>query len=177
MSYATPDQLAAWMGLPPFTPESEDEIRAQLLLDVATGKIDDELGQSLVLGPTVDDLDGAGSDVLVLSRWPVTAVTSVTVDGELLDPADYEWETAGLLRRKRGCWALCDEVTASFTAGYNPVPNSVVGLCLELASGSWDNPTAKKSERLADYQVSYLREGMSLSTADKKALGRYSADR
>lgn len=177
MSYATPAQLAAWMGLPSFTPNSEDEIRAQLLLDVATGKIDDELGQSLVLAATVDDLDGTGTDVLVLSRWPVTAVASVTVDGELLAPGDYEWETAGLLRRRHGCWARCDDVVTSFTAGHNLIPKSVVGLCLELASGSWDNPTAKKSERLADYQVAYLREGMSLSTADKKALGRYSADR
>jgi hypothetical protein len=32
---------------------------------------------------------------LVLSRWPVFSITSVTADGETIDPAEYECEGAG----------------------------------------------------------------------------------
>ncbi|MEU0531983.1 hypothetical protein [Amycolatopsis tolypomycina] len=175
MAYASPAQLATWLGLPPFTGAQAE--RAQLLLDIATGKIDDETGQSLDLADTVDHLDGSGSDLLVLSRWPVTAVASVTVDGVLLAADEYECETTGLLRRTRGCWALDEDVDVAYTAGYTTAPKSVVGMCLELAAGGWSSLGVKKSERLADYQVAYLREGISLSTADKKALGRYSSNR
>jgi hypothetical protein len=175
MAYASPAQLASWLHLPPFTSEQTES--AQLALDIATGKIDDETGQGLDLADTVDDLDGTGTDVLVLSRWPVTAVASVTVDGVLLDVDEYKWDCDGLLRRVRGCWALCEDIVVAFTAGYTTIPMGVVGMCLELAAGGWSSLGVKKSERLADYQVAYLREGISLSTADKAALGRYSSSR
>lgn len=173
MAYATPTELAQWMGLP-----SVDQARAQLKLDVATGLVEDEIGQSLVLGSTTDNLDGTGSNSLVLSRWPVTAVTSVTVDGvALVAGEDYKWERAGILTRIGGVWGCDEKITVVYTAGYDPIPPSVKGLVLELAAGSWSATGGKKSERIGDYQVAWAREGMSLSTADKKALGRYRANR
>jgi hypothetical protein len=175
MAYASPAQLATWLHLPPFNSAQTES--AQLALDIATGKIDDETGQGLDLADTVDHLDGTGTDELVLSRWPVTAVASVTVDGELLAADEYDWTADGLLRRVRGCWATCSRIVVAFTAGYATIPKGVVGMCLELAAGGWSSLGVKKSERLADYQVAYLREGISLSTADKKALGRYSSSR
>lgn len=176
-SYASEDELAVWMGLAPF--DEAQTARATLLLDVATGVIDDETGQHLSAGVTTDQWDyGTGTTKLVLSRWPVTAVASVTVDGELLVvDQDYTWESAGILTRTCGVWECDEDISTVFTAGYATIPSSVKGMCLELAAGSWNAFGGKKSERIGDYSVAYLRAGMTLSTSDKKALGRYSANR
>jgi hypothetical protein len=113
----------------------------------------------------------------VLSRWPVLAVDSVAVDGVALAAADYTWESAGILERVAGVWRCAERITVSLTAGHDPIPSSVRGLVLELATGSWDNPAAKKSERLGDWQAAWVRAGMSLSTSDRKVLRRYAANK
>ena len=89
MTYATPEQLRLLLRLPAFT--GDDEARAQLLLELAEGVIDLETGQALeestdtvVLdSPTQHgawpDVQGTGERRLILPRWPVKAVTSVTV--------------------------------------------------------------------------------------------------
>jgi hypothetical protein len=52
---------------------------------------------------------------LRLSRYPVTAVASVTQNGATIDPAGYMVDTAGMLTAGR-CWA--GTVTIIYTAGY-----------------------------------------------------------
>ncbi|WP_116048601.1 hypothetical protein [Amycolatopsis palatopharyngis] len=171
MAYATAAELASWMGLP-----SVDETRADLKLDAATGLVEDDIGQSLVSSTDTVELTPTYTRTLVLPRWPVTAITSVVVSGEtLVEGTDYTWETAGLLIRVSGCWD--EKVTVVYTAGWDPIPASVKGLVLEVASGSWGNVGAKKSEKIGDYSASWVREGMSLSTTDRKTLARYSANR
>lgn len=171
MAYATATELASWMGL-----ASIDETRAGLKLDAATGLIEDATGQSLIESTDTVEIRPTYSRTLVLPRWPVTEITSVVVSEEtLVVDTDYTWESAGLLNRVSGCWD--EPVTVTYTAGWDPIPASVKGLVLEIASGSWGNVGAKKSEKIGDYSVAWAREGMSLTTMDRKTLGRYSSNR
>ena len=176
MAYATSAELAVWMGYEDgFTAAQED--RADQRLDVATSVIDDELGQSLVQAAETVTLPGSGTTRLVVPRWPVIAVAQVLVDEQLLVvDEDYRWERDGIVTRTcHRRW--CGRVTVTYTAGWAPIPESVKGLCMELAAGSWNTTGGKKSERIADYQVAWAREGLALSTADKRSLGRYAANR
>lgn len=196
MAYATPEQLRLLLRLPAFT--GDEEARAQLLLDLAEGVIDLETGQPLeestdtvVLdSPTQHrawpELQGIGERRLVLPRWPVKAVTSVTVfreDGtdEVLTygaDQDYTWSAAGILTRVNACWPLHDRSTqVTYTAGHNPLPKGLTGIELRLAAGAWSNPLLASSESLGDHSISYSAEalGMVLSKADKRTLGLYRA--
>jgi hypothetical protein len=179
MAYATPDELAVWMGLDGFT--AAQTARAELLLGVAQGLVDDELGQNLDVATATVVLRGTGTTELVLPRWPVLLVASVQVeddDAPLVEGDDYTWDTNGVLTRKCGVWSCRLKVTITYTAGWNPIPESVRGVLLDLVAGKWDNAKGgKKSERIADYQVVWAREFMALSTADKKSLSRYTANR
>ncbi|MGW1035010.1 hypothetical protein ACWD4Z_22840 [Streptomyces antibioticus] len=196
MAYATPEQLRLLLRLPPFA--GEDEARALLLLELAEGVIDGETGQPLeestdtVLldSPTQHspwpDVQGTGERRLVLPRWPVKTLSSVTLfreDGtdEVLTHGadrDYTWSAAGILTRVGACWPLHDRsIEVVYTAGYNPLPKGLTGIELRLAAGAWSNPLLAASESLGDHSISYSAEalGMVLSRADRRTLGLYRA--
>jgi len=80
---------------------------------------------------------------LALSRWPVVAVSAVTVDGVALDVAtDIEADKeSGLLRRLRAsgryeCWPV-STVVATYEAGYETVPADIQQAVLTLVSDAW----------------------------------------
>lgn len=72
------------------------------------------------------------TDSLILARRPIVSITSVTEDGTLLDPANYEVEAAaGLLYRLTGTTTThrirwCAEtVIVGNDAGYSTVPDDL----------------------------------------------------
>lgn len=196
MAYADPNDLRLLLRLPAFT--GEQEATATLLIELAEGVIDDETGQPLELSTDTVVLDsptrqdpwpqapGTGSHKLILPRWPVTAVTSVTIlkdtgDDEVLTYGadhDYTWSAAGTLTRVNGWWPTDDQcVQVVYTPGHSPVPKGVKGIALRLAAGAWANPLLASSESLGDHSIAFSADalGMVLSKADRRALGLYRA--
>ncbi|OII60109.1 hypothetical protein BJP40_00675 [Streptomyces sp. CC53] len=197
MAYATAEHLRLFLrhGLA-FT--AEETAQAELLIELAEGAIDDELGQSLELstdtvtldGPTRGDrwpdAPGTGSRRLLLPRWPVTAVTSVTILGddaadEVLEHGadhDYTWSESGILTRVGGWWPTGDQrIQVVYTAGHATIPKGVKRATLRLAAAAWGNPELLSSETLGDHSRSWSADalGMTLSQADITALGVYRA--
>lgn len=71
---------------------------------------------------------------LRLARRPVTAIASATVDGETLDPAEYEVDPASaLMERICGDWPACTVVVA-FTAGYQAAQGDLKIAATKLAT-------------------------------------------
>ena len=197
MAYALANDLRLFLRHPgPFTDDETDQ--AELLIELAEGAIDDETGQSLesatdtvVLdGPTRPDrwpdTPGTGSRTLILPRWPVTAVASVTLlrdgqDDEALtfgQDQDYTWSAAGTLTRINSWWPTGDRcIQVTNTAGHSPVPKGVKRIALRMAAAAWGNPMLLSSESLGDHSRAFSAEalGMVLSDADKKTLGLYRA--
>ena len=197
MAYASAEELRLLLRHPgPFT--DDETAQAELLLELAEGEIDDVTGQSLTLAtdtwildsPTRQDpwpqAPGTGSHKLVLPRWPVTAVESVTIlndteaDEVLAHGADhdYTWSAAGALTRVNGWWPTFDRsVQVVATAGHDPVPAGIKRIALRMAAAAWGNPMLLASESLGDHARSFSAEalGMSLSDKDKKLLGLYRA--
>jgi hypothetical protein len=197
VAYATANELRLFLRHPG-TFNADETAQADLLIELAEGAIDDEIGQSLeqstdtviLDGPTRadrwPDAPGTGSRTLVLPRWPVTAVASVTilhdtqVDEVLTygEDRDYTWSAAGTLTRVNGWWPARDRsVQAVVTAGHNPVPKGAKRVALRVAAAAWGNPMLLASESLGDHSRSFSAEalGMVLSETDKKALGVYRA--
>ncbi|GAA2790049.1 hypothetical protein [Streptomyces showdoensis] len=191
MAYASPDDLRRLLRMDSFT---EDETAtAELLIELGQGVIEDEIGQPLeqstdtvVLdGPTEDDARqaGSGSRKLILPRWPVTSVTSVTLtdDGEELTfgkDADYTWSAAGILHRRGAHWPSHDRaVEVVYTPGYAPVPAGPKRIALRLAMVGWSNPEFLSAETLGDHSRSFSAEalGMELTPGDIRTLGAYRA--
>jgi hypothetical protein len=194
---ATANELRLFLRHP--GPFSDDETaQAELLIELAEGEIFDVTGQSLELSedtvildaPTRDDsgpyVAGTGSRKLILPRWPVTAVESVTVlndneADEVLEfgaDHDYTWSAAGILTRVNGWWPTWDRsLEVVYTAGHDPYPIGVKRIVLRMAAAAWGNPMILAAESLGDHSRSFSAEalGMSMSDKDKKLLGLYRA--
>lgn len=202
MAYATDEELRLFMRHPAaFT--ADETAQANLALDLASGAIDDETGQGdgepdglltreddrILDGPTRADRwhtpPGLGSRELVLPRWPVTAVASVTLlhddrEDEVLSEgtdADYVWSASGILTRIGAWWPHHPRlIQVVYTAGYASITAGVKRIALRLAAEEWDNPGALKSEQLGDHSRSWGGiEGAVLSPADLRILGAYRA--
>jgi len=178
---------------------ADEQAQAELLIELAEGTVEDETGQSLeqsldtvVLdGPTRSDRwpdgPGTGSRKLILPRWPVSSVTSVTwlrddADDEVLTEgadADFTWSAAGILTRVGAWWPTEDRSTeVVYTPGYAaPLPKGVRRIVLRLAAGGWGNPMLLSAETLGDHSRSFAAEslGMELSDSDRRTLGLYRA--
>ncbi|WKV74226.1 hypothetical protein AW27_023580 [Streptomyces sp. PCS3-D2] len=191
MAGATAADLRAWLRLPEaFT--DDETATAELLLGLARGVIEEEAGQLLesstdtvVLdGPTVDSSpyqSAARSPRLVLPRWPVTAVHTVTEDGEELThgpAADYTWSASGILTRRGACWPSGDQVVeVTYTAGFLVMPTGLKRIELRLAAAGWTNPELLASESLGDHSRSFAAEllGMELTKAELRTIAAYRA--
>jgi hypothetical protein len=61
---------------------------------------------------------GTGSTKLFLPELPVTAITSVKVDGILLAPTEYALAEDGVLWRNRGVWTVGACIEVEYTHGH-----------------------------------------------------------
>lgn len=80
----------------------------------------------------------SSQDVLVLSRRPVTVISSVVENGTTLDAEDYDLEAeSGLLKRlsddAETCWPAC-KIVVSYTAGWETVPDDLKVAAMKLAA-------------------------------------------
>ncbi|MCK6444410.1 hypothetical protein [Elstera cyanobacteriorum] len=83
-----------------------------------------------------------GLSALPLARLPVASVTAVTLNGEALDPAQYQVESeagllvriaAGLSRR----WEPRTLVVVEYAAGFDPLPQDIKLATLKLVETGW----------------------------------------
>jgi hypothetical protein len=176
-SFAAPADLADYLQ-----DQNLDTTAAQQALDIATGVIRSIAGWSISQETGVElTLDGRGGRRLYLPTLLLTAVTSIVEDGETLTFGDdYRWSRSGTVRRVGigQVWPYEEQsIVITFTHGYNPVPDEIIGLCLALAGRQYENP-----EGLRSWSVDGLSEtisnptsdtGFGLTDVERKTLGRY----
>lgn len=139
--------LRAWMGV-----ESSDTAKDAVLVqcaDAASAELESQTGLIFVTRAVLDTKDGAGRPDLWLSRLPVVAVSSVTVDGAALGSSAYVLDAArGRLRLAAAGWPSgIANIAVAYTAGYGAqgaatLPADVVRACLDLSKAIYDEKTA-----------------------------------
>ncbi|MFE2106641.1 hypothetical protein ACFXAF_12350 [Kitasatospora sp. NPDC059463] len=181
MPYAIADELRLLVR-PDGAFTADEAALADLLLDLAAGAVEEETGQSLEHSTDAVLLDSTGGVRLVLPRWPVTAVSAVTLTNSgttLVAGTDYTWSAAGILYRRGACWPHGPRaVDALVSAGHAPVPRGVRAIVLRLAKAAMLTPGVLSQETLGDHSVTYAspeEAGMVLTEADRRTLSAYRA--
>lgn len=184
MSFATVDDLAALLGR---QLTSDQEVQAQLLLDLATAEIRNHTRQHLEVKTHTQRLHGTWSGDLELPQRPVISVESVKIEGEAV--TDYQYDTDGVIRRVAGAlvptfdraWAgggwggPRSIVEVVYMAGWDPLPIDIRGVCLSMAVAAAANPTGVAQESIGSYSVSYRAAsvGVVLTADHRKTLHPY----
>lgn len=177
MSFATLDDLSVALNK---TFIDGELAQAQWLLDSATEAIKLEAAQSFEQATTTALLEGTWSPNLELPERPVIAVTSVRLNGVIITPGNYEWNSRQILRRglilgealgaggdlwshkpgaafgSVGHWGgPASTVEVTYEHGYTTVPAVIQALCVSMVKRLLLNPAGVMSEQIAGYAVRY----------------------
>lgn len=155
MSFAEPEDLAAYLQREPFAAGAE-EVSAQLALDIATAIVSERARRSFEpVGGDVITLDTHGSEDVFLPGRPVTAVTSVTTRNRgaatsTTRTLNTDYEVRGHRLRWTGLGVWPYEVTVTYSHGYLTIPDDVKGATLAVAAEIHSNPEGLASSALDD---------------------------
>ena len=180
---ATVDQLAAYLQ----QPLAANDPSATLMLGIASAMVRDELQQDLdYVADDVVLLDPINGAFLTLPQMPVTAVSMVeywdlalTVPGwTTADPSTYTVSKRlgmlSLLPDLGVLWPTTPEsYRVTYSHGFNPIPNGLVGVCLGVAARTYSTPAGAESERIGGYQVKYAMQADGFNPLEKVVLDRY----
>jgi hypothetical protein len=195
---ATTDDLGLLVG-----DDNIDDDRAQLLVELATGAIQAECQQHLLLVTDDEvDLDGTFDPELWLPERPVISVSEVLINtfvlaagtwilsptgqlyrGPLLTINGPDWDWFDLSGGPLGVNAWggpSSKVHVKYTHGFAVPPNDLRALCLELARRGLQNPEVLVREQIGNYSydiaAAAVAAGMELTDPQKKICGRYRRD-
>lgn len=152
---------------------------ATLLLELASGAVDGDAGRPLTSAEYDETLTGAGTRTLWVD-WPLTAVTSVTVDGDLLvDGVDYTWSRSGWITRTGGVWPVDADIDVTYTAGFadgSPELSTAKRITLEVAARVAANPQQLQS-LTTDGVAATFGPGLGLDDAQRRDVKRLQSRR
>jgi len=139
------------------------------LLQAAGSLLERVCHRQFARATATETYDGDGTNRLVLNRWPIESVASVTItdaSGETteLDGSEFRVKsTAGIIEFKPDSTAGYtvfpegfQNVSVTYTAGYDPMPDGIQEAVVEIAAWLYETNNrdlSAVSERLGDYSV------------------------
>lgn len=133
--------------------------KAALVLEIATAQIKGWCRQrlELVAGDTIT-LRGTGDRDLVLPERPIVEVSNITIDAVTAAPSSY-YLAGDTLVRFQGWCSPASIVTVVYTHGFDPLPDDIRGVCLDLAAHRMAAPAGVRQEAIGTYSVTYGEAG------------------
>lgn len=116
------------------------------------------------VGPSLEcSFTGEGEGrLLMLPAMGVTAVSSLAVGGVEIDPADFEWTAAGMVRLKGACfpedWRSAE---CTYTAGFST--ESLAQIAAQIASNSIAASPGVREEHAGSVGITYNETGAGIT--------------
>ncbi len=118
-----------------------------------------------------DLLAGTPARRLLVGERPVTAVTSVTLDGVAI--TDHRWRRSGALCRDTGWGGTDSEVIVAYSHGYATVPDDLWAVCRSAAARLRTNPDGKVRFDAAGEYSETLVGLFGFTLVEQQVLNRY----
>jgi uncharacterized phiE125 gp8 family phage protein len=164
--------VKAFLGL---TTSATDGVLTTLIANVSA-TIESYCNRTFASTAYAETRNGQGGNRLFLANGPVTAVASVSVDGQAIPPAmgtgiGYLFDETTVYLRGYAFNRGVQNVAVAYTAGFAAVPSDVAQACIELVASHYAKRDRidKASETLGTQQtISYSQADM--PAAAKSAL-------
>lgn len=127
-----------WLGLPEVS--TDDEALLTRLISSASEFIQTWLNRDIASQDYNEARDGTGGNRLVFAEYPVTAVSSVVVDGRPIPRAvdvvsiGYRFDSQQIILNGYVFTKGWSNVQLAYTAGFAAVPMEIEQACIELVS-------------------------------------------
>lgn len=131
---ATVGELETYLGR-----TLDDQAQAQAALELASGAVRAYCGWDLSLQTQTMHAEGAKSDLITLPTLELVAVSEVRADGLVLDPAEF---AVNFSRKGQvwGCWVYRTQYEFDVEHGYDPIPDVLKLVTLDLSGKQLANP-------------------------------------
>lgn len=132
LDYALTSVVAAKEYLKISVAETSEDTLIESLVNAVTDQIEAYCNRKLKERVVVDEeFDGMDSDTLILPDYPLSSVSSVKIDGVLVDAAEYKLRKGmGAIVRLKSKWPKgVLNLQVSYTAGYANVPANLELAC------------------------------------------------
>lgn len=142
-----------------------EDTMLERLISACSNWIKAYINRDILEATYTQNLDGTGGPRLCLSHYPITAITSLVVDGGLVPPSALMFNQAIVTRTdgykfSRGL----SNVTVTYTAGYPTTPPDIAHACIELAAWRYH-----EAEHLRHASKTIEGETVAFQTSDAPA--------
>lgn len=140
MAYTTVDKVKKYAqvqyGDLGFTSQTEfDNWIQNTLIPAAESYVDLYTGRTFSQATVTEYYDGNGKNYLLLSKYPVTNISSIKVSGSTIDPNDYTWNRSGLVKLKSKTFPKgVGNIEVTYTYGYATVPAVIDDVTARIAA-------------------------------------------
>lgn len=160
LSLASLSDLKAYLAI---THNNDDALLSRLLL-AASKWFESQIGRNVASALYTDTKSGNGSRVMVLDHYPVSAVSSVTINGTpITEATTYDasgWMLDHGTVKLRGYTFTAGtlNVVISYTAGEPSIPNDIQQAVIEVAADRYKARTriGEVSKSIAGESVSFV---------------------
>lgn len=144
--------------------DNDDLLEAKIA--EASADIEASIGRTVCRAGITETFWPVTGNTMILDRWPVASITSVTVDDVLLDASEYRLDPeTGILYRLDASgypctWYAAKSIIVVYTAGYimpgetdRDLPYALEGAAIELVSSYWQargRDASLKAEEIPD---------------------------
>lgn len=154
-----------------------DTATATVVRTMATGIVTGYTNQLIETATYTHLLPISAACTIRIPQRPVTAVTSVTVDGTALTSGtEWDWDGYSDTIALDG-WSPDNEdewqATVVYTAGYATVPDDITAVALDLAGQLYSRSPGVTAESIDDYRVQYATADVGLSDNHTRILRKY----
>lgn len=159
----------------------EDQVRADMALELASGAVRAFCGWALARETATFQVDGENGRVLTLPTLELIDVTAIRIGDEEqaldLPVTNYDritWWRKGQLYRHAG-WPAFTVIEVDVLHGYDPVPDLVKLVTLDIAARQLSNPEGLISATVGQVSRTWAKPDAqkSLSTLHERLLDRY----
>lgn len=159
-SLTTVTKVKEYLGI---TTSTDDSLLARLVA-ASSRWFTNQCGRDIAYTIYVDTVDGNGEDVMLLKNSPVSAITSVSVDGVVipvrpsLTGSGYVFNTYSVILAGYEFTEGLQNVQIVYEAGLSPVPEDVEQAVIELVALKYRERShvGNASQTLAGTSVSFL---------------------
>lgn len=161
--FTTLADVKAWLSL---TSASDDALLTRLIT-ASSVAMQSYLSRDIFQQVYIENYHGKGNPSLLFKNWPVTAVSSVSVDGVSI-PASitatgdgYVFDETKLMLRGYIFCRGFSNITISYTAGYATAPYDLAQVCIQLVSLRY-----KERDRIGHVSKTLAQETVAFSQKD-----------